>query len=324
MNITVFDRYKKTNNYQQAYWTARDMAKILWYSEYRKFKSVIKKAEKSCVKSGQDVQEHFAHVENEVNIWSGAKRTIDDVHLSRYACYLIIQNADPNKEVVATGQSYFAIQTRIKEVSDQYKEDQKRTLVREEMTEHNKKLFSAAKQAGVQDFASFYDAGYMGLYGWMRKRDILASKWIDAWENPLDYMSSEELWANLFRATQTEAKLKRESISWEKAAQKLHYDVGQKVRQTIKELWWTMPESLPVVEHIKEAKKRLKSMSYVSDVPGMVLQKRHNYELPNSVNAISNVADIIKNHPWSNIVFIDGNSYKISDWGLKLLERVLE
>lgn len=321
MSLTLFDKYKRMNVYGQEYWTARDMAKILEYSEYRKFKTVTAKAERACKNAWQPVSDHFAHVGEMVGIGSWAKREIEDIHLSRYACYLIIQNADPSKDIVALGQSYFAIQTRIKEVSDQYKEDQKRIMVREEMTAHNKKLFSTAKKAGVKNYATFYDYGYMGLYGGMRKKDILQKKWLPEKANPLDHMSSEELGANLFRATQTEAKLRRENIVGEMAAGKVHYQVGKKVRQTIEELGGTMPENLPSVEHIKEAKKRLKKLAYVWDIPDFVLKHSPVYKVPDTIDRIEKLSSIIKSNPGNMSVRIGDNMYMINKLWSNLLDQ---
>ena len=324
MSFTIFDTYKKINDHGQEYRTARDMFKILGYSEYRKFQTVIKKAQKACKNAWQEVSDHFAQVVDMVDIWSGAQRKIPNIYLSRYACYLIIQNADPTKDVVATWQSYFAIQTRIKEMSDQYKEDQKRLVVREEMKEHNKKLFSTAKQAWVRDYATFYDMGYAWLYGWLRKKDILEKKKLAPDANPLDYMSSEELGANLFRATQTEAKLKREWVAGEKTASKTHYDVAKKVRETIEQLGGTMPERLPVVDNIKQAKQRLDKLAYISDVPWFELHKPPVYMLPDSLDAISQIASIIKENWWNHTIKIGKNIYKVSESWHKKIKSIIQ
>ena len=202
-----------------------------------------------------------------VSIGSGAERPIDSVKLSRYACYLIVQNADPNKAVVANGQTYFAVQTRIAEIKqmDEYNrlstEEEKRLFLRDELTRHNLQLADAAKNAGViepVDYAIFQNHGYMGLYGGLGAKDIHARKGLKKSQKILDHMGSTELAANLFRATQTEEKLRREQVRGKVKANKTHFEVGAKVRQTIKELGGTMPENLPVAESIKsvEAKQR--------------------------------------------------------------------
>ena len=202
-----------------------------------------------------------------VVIGSGAQRPIDTIKLTRYACYLTVQNADPSKTIVAQAQTYFAIQTRIAEVQqmEEYNrlstEDEKRLFLREEMSKHNSQLADAAKDAGViepRDYAIFQNYGYQGLYGGLGAQDIHARKGLKKSQKILDHMGSTELAANLFRATQTEEKLRRENIKGKAKANKTHYDVGKKVRQTIKELGGTMPEDLPVAESIKsvEAKQR--------------------------------------------------------------------
>jgi DNA-damage-inducible protein D len=199
-------------------------------------------------------------VEKLIDLPKGAKRDVGDLHLTRYACYLIIQNADPAKEVVAQGQSYFAVQTRKQEILEQEfdqlkSEEEKRIYLRKEMAEHNKHLADAAKDAGViqpWEYAVFQNHGYMGLYDGMGAKEIHAKKSLKKSQNILDHMGSTELAANLFRATQTEEKLKREKIKGKNNANKTHYEVGKKVRQTIKELGGTMPEDLPTEASIKK------------------------------------------------------------------------
>lgn len=256
MNLKVFEQVKKINQYHQDYRKARDMARILEYSEYRHFKPVIEKAKEACKNSWQLISDHFEDLLDMVSIGSGAQRQTDDIQLSRYACYLIVQNADPSKEIVALGQTYFALQTRKQEVQDQYMEDNKRLYLREEMKTHNKKLMSTAKEAWVSNYAEFNDAGYIWLYG-MRSKQVQHTKKLKDSENLLDHIWSEELAANLFRATQTEAKIKRESIKWQSKANLTHFEVGKEVRETIKKIWGTMPEELPVSDNIREAKKRI-------------------------------------------------------------------
>jgi len=265
----IFERIKKVNEYGSEYWSARELCRLLGYTEYGKFIPAIGRAKEACITSQQSVDDHFAEVSEMIKIASGTEketlRKVDNYHLSRYACYLIAQNGDPRKEEIAMAQTYFAIQTRRQEMQDQLTEDGKRVFLREEMKEHNKNLAKAAKKAGVVHYANFQDYGYVGLYGGLRNRDIHAKKKLKKTDSILDHMGSEELAANLFRTTQTEAKLRRESIYGENQANRTHYAVGKKVRQTIKELGGTMPEKLPTPEHLKEAKKRLKKNKASSD-----------------------------------------------------------
>ncbi|MEK7528429.1 MAG: DNA damage-inducible protein D [Patescibacteria group bacterium] len=262
MTNNIFEQIKKVNEYGKEYWSARDLMAPLGYVEWRKFEGVIEKAQESCKASHQAVSDHFGGAAKMIEIASGtaksAMREINDYHLSRYACYLIAQNGDPRKEEIALAQTYFAIQTRKQEIHEQLMEDNKRVLLRGEIKEHNKNLVKAAKEAGVMNYANFHDYGYMGLYAGMRQKDIKAKKKLKKNEVILDHMGSEELAANLFRATQTQAKLKRENIQGESKANQTHYSVGKKIRQTIQELGGTMPEKLQTPQHIKESKKRLK------------------------------------------------------------------
>ncbi len=265
-SMSPFERIRKTDPEGQEYWSARDLAKVLEYTDYRNFLKVIDKARMACVNSGQALTDHFVEADDMVSIGSGAKRRVEDVYLSRYACYLIIQNADPSKEIVALGQTYFAVQTRRQEVADELAgltEDQKRLYLRGQLADHNRELAEAASQAGViqaKDFAIFQDHGYMGLYGGLRAKDIHARKGLKRNQHILDYMGWEELGANIFRATQTEAKLRREGIRGKSEANRTHYDVGRKVRQTIQELGGTMPEDLPTpaqsIQQVREREQR--------------------------------------------------------------------
>ena len=259
MDNNIFEKAKKINEYGAEYWTARDLYKILEYSEYRHFLPVIEKAKEAAKNSGAVVHNHFEDILEMVTIGSGAKRNLDNIILDRYACYLIVQNSDPSKEIVALGQTYFAIQTRRQEESDSLLEDKKRVMLREEVTKHNTNLASSAKQAGVYDFARFQNAGYQGLYGGLTAKQIHQHKKLKKSQQILDHMGSEELAANLFRATQTDAKLKREGICGEDRANLAHYEVGQKVRNTIRDLGGEMPENLPAADGIGRAKTRIRS-----------------------------------------------------------------
>lgn len=265
MNQPIFERIKKINEHGAEYWSARDLMTPLGYVEWRKFNGAIERAKESCKNSNQKASDHFGGADKMIKIATGtekeALREVEDYHLSRYACYLIAQNGDPRKEQIALAQTYFAIQTRKQEMGEQMLEDSKRVFLREEMKTHNKNLAKAAKAGGVVHHANFQDYGYMGLYGGLRQKDIHARKKLTPKEKILDHMGSEELAANLFRATQTTAKLKRENILGEPKANEAHHAVGQKVRQTIQELGGTMPEELPTADDVKEPKKRLKTGS---------------------------------------------------------------
>ena len=250
----TFESIKHVNEYGQEYWLARELQPILEYAQWRRFAEAIDRAKLACQNSGFNVADHFADVGKMVDIGSGAEREIDDVMLSRYACYLIVMNGDPRKEVIAVGQSYFAVKTRQQELIDDYDElteDQKRLAIRSEMIAHNKSLAEAAQMAGIEDpkdYAIFQNKGYQGLYGGLGAKEIHARKGLKKSQKILDHMGSTELAANLFRATQTDEKLRRENVQGKQAAYETHYQVGKKVRQTIKELGGTMPEDLPTPE----------------------------------------------------------------------------
>lgn len=250
----TFESIKHINEYGEEYWLARELQPVLEYAQWRRFSDAIERAKLACKNSGFTVEDHFADVGKMVDIGSGAERQIDDVMLSRYACYLIVMNGDPRKEVIAVGQSYFAVKTRQQELIDNYEqmsEDQKRLAIRNEMIAHNKSLAEAAQMAGIADqreYAIFQNKGYQGLYGGLGAKEIHARKGLKKSQKILDHMGSTELAANLFRATQTDEKLRRENIHGKQAAYDTHYQVGKKVRQTIKELGGTMPEDLPTPE----------------------------------------------------------------------------
>ncbi len=267
--MSLFESIKHFDENGVEYWTSRSLWKVLEYNEYRNFLPVIEKAKIACENSGQRVENHFVDIHEMIVIGKGGERRVDSVKLSRYACYLIVQNADPSKTIVAQGQTYFAIQTRIAEVQQmkEYQalsdEEEKRLFLRAELQKHNSELASAAKDAGVidsRDYAIFQNYGYQGLYGGMTAKDIHARKGLKQSQKILDHMGSTELAANLFRATQTEEKLRRENIKGKRKANMTHYEVGAKVRQTIKELGGTMPEDLPTVENIKVIEKKKQKM----------------------------------------------------------------
>lgn len=264
---SIFEQIKRIDENGIEYWSARDLSKVLEYSEYRHFLPVIEKAKEACKNSNQSISDHFEDILEMIELGKGAKRQIDSVKLSRYACYLIVQNADPTKEVVAKGQTYFAVQTRIAEIQqmDEYNslstENERRLFLRNELARHNIQLADAAKNAGVIepiDYAIFQNHGYMGLYGGLGAKEIHVKKGLKKSQKILDHMDSTELAANLFRATQTEEKLRRENVKGKLKANKTHYEVGQKVRQTIKELGGTMPEDIPAVESIKSIEPKEK------------------------------------------------------------------
>lgn len=261
-----FEKIKRISEDGYEYWSARDLSKLLEYTQWRNFENVISKAKISCKNNNEDINNHFADVSDMVKIGSGAEREVDDYRLSRFACYLIVQNADPSKINVALGQAYFAIKTRQKELIEedqarliQSEEDTKRLFLREQMKTHNKQLADAASNAGIEaglEYAIFQDYGYQGLYGGLKAKDIHARKGLKKSQKILDHMGSTELAANLFRATQTEEKLRRENIKGKMKANQTHYEVGKKVRQTIEELGGTMPEDLPTVESIKKLERQ--------------------------------------------------------------------
>lgn len=265
----TFENIRHTNEYGQEFWYARELQQALEYSQWRRFEETIGRAKTACLQSENSIEDHFANVGKMVSIGSGAQREIDDIMLSRYACYLIVMNGDPRKQIIAVGQTYFAVKTRQQELVDNYDqltEDQKRLAIRDEIKRHNKSLAEAAQMAGVEtslDYATFQNYGYMGLYGGLKAQDIKRRKGLKKSQDILDHMGSTELAANLFRATQTDEKLRRENVQGKDAANRTHYEVGAKVRQTIAELGGTMPEDLPTPEKsvkqlAREQEKQLK------------------------------------------------------------------
>lgn len=264
---SLFESIRHVNEYGQEFWYARELQIALEYKQWRRFCNVIDKAKIACEQANNAVSAHFADVGKMVKA-GVAPKDIGDIQLSRYACYLIVQNGDPRKKVIALGQSYFAVKTRQQELIDHYDDldnDQKRLAVRQEMKEHNKLLVAAAKNAGVEtslDYAIFQNCGYKGLYGGMGAKEIKVHKNLHGKENILDYMGHEELAANLFRATQTEAKLRRDHIQGKDNANQTHYAVGKEVRDTIARLGGTMPEDLPTPEKsIQQLEKEQKQLN---------------------------------------------------------------
>jgi DNA-damage-inducible protein D len=254
-SVSPFERIKRTNEGGVEYWSSRDFAEVLGYDNYRNFEGVIEKAKLACFNSGHRLEDHFVDVNEMVEVGKGAQRPVKTVLLSRYACYLAIQNADPKKEIVAQGQTYFAIQTRRQELADDQIEAKQRLVLRDEIRRHNVQLADAAKGAGVVepiDYAVFQNHGYMGLYDGLGMQDIHRRKGLKKSQKILDHMGSTELAANLFRATQAEDKLRRDRVTGKTAANRTHREVGAKVRQTIKELGGTMPEHLQVAASIKQ------------------------------------------------------------------------
>ena len=248
-NNKTFEDIKHIDENGVEFWYARELQKVLNYSEWRKFEGVIKKAKTSCENSSISAFEHFVGIDKMVQIGSGARRKQQDYKLTRYACYLIAQNGDSRKKVIALAQTYFAVQTRKQEISEKeytsLTEDEKRFYQRDLTRKGNYSLNQTAKKAGVKNFDRFHNSGYKGLYNGETADDIAKRKGLRYREDILDNMGSEELAANLFRITQTESKLKKDNISSEKEANKAHYEVGAKIRNTIKELGGTMLEDLP-------------------------------------------------------------------------------
>lgn len=260
---SIFESIKQYDENGSEFWSARDLQVALEYTEWRNFVKVIAKAKIAYSTSHSNTLNHFVDANKTIEMPKGATKEIEDVFLSRYACYLIVQNGDPRKEVIALGQSYFAMQTRRQELQDEYDqltEDQRRLAIRSELANHNKSLAEAAKSAGVlepKDYAIFQNKGYQGLYGGLGAKEIHERKGLKKNQQILDHMSSTELAANLFRATQTDEKIRRENIKGKEKANQTHYEVGKKVRDTIKDLGGTMPEDLPTPEeNIKQLERK--------------------------------------------------------------------
>lgn len=263
----TFEDIKHIDENNVEYWYARELMSILQYSKWQNFEKILDKAKTSCENSDISVFEHFTDVSKTIKMPKGAEKTIIDCKLTRYACYLIAQNGDPRKEVIALAQTYFAVQTRKQEITEKeyslLTEDEKRFYQRNLTRKGNYSLNIAAKNAGVKNFDKFHNSGYKGLYNGETADDIAKRKGLRYREDILDNMGSEELAANLFRITQTKSRLKRDNIQTEGDACKTHNKIGKIVRNAIKKAGGTMPEDLPTpkksLKHLeKENKKMLK------------------------------------------------------------------
>ena len=263
-----FESIKHVDENEVEFWYARELMTMLEYSKWGNFKNVINKAKEACKGSDIAEEEHFADAGRVLKVGNNAEMEVDDLKLTRYACYLIAQNGDSRKKAIALAQTYFAVQTRRQEITrqeyEQLSEDEKRLYTRKNVKDKNKYLFDTAKLAGVKNYGKFNNYGYRGLYNGETAKDIANRKGISEKEDILDYMSSTELAANLFRITQTDEVLKNKNINNEDDACKTHHNVGQAVRQTIKRIGGTMPEDLPTPNKStkqieKEKNKQLKA-----------------------------------------------------------------
>ena len=262
-NEKIFENIKHVDENDVEFWYARELYRVLEYTEWRNFQKVIDKAIEAFKNSDLNPNDWLVDVSKPITTGKGKTEHIQDYKLTRYACYLIVMNGDPRKEAIALGQTYFAVKTRQQELIENYNqldEDQKRLAIRQEMIEHNKRLAETAKKAGVVepiDYAIFQNEGYKGLYGGLGQKEIHESKGLKKNQKILDNMGTTELAANLFRATQTEESIRKENIKGKAQANQTHHQVGRKIRQTIKDLGGTLPENLPVEEDIKKIEKKL-------------------------------------------------------------------
>ena len=247
-NEEIFEKIKHIDEKENGYWEAREFQKVLNYTEWRKFENVINKAKDSCKNSNNKVLDHFVEVDKMIVIAKGGKRKVLDYKLSRYACYLIAQNGDSRKTVIALAQTYFAVQTRKQELTEkeynELSEDEKRLYRRNQARKGNFNLNKTAVKSGVKDLSRFHNAGYKGLYNGETADDIFKRKKLRYREDILDNMGSEELADNIFRIAQTNAKLRRDNVDNEYTANSIHYEVGKEIRNSIKKLGGTMPEEL--------------------------------------------------------------------------------
>lgn len=269
----TFESIKRVDEQGHEYWSSRELSKVLEYSDYRTFEEVARRAYRACANSGVNPNDHFVVKSEMVQIGSNAERKIVTVFMSRYACYLAMQNASSAKPIVAQAQTYFAIQARRAELllnpnSPLTEEEEKRLLLRDEMRKHNTKLAGAANDAGVKtplDYAIFQNEGYKGLYGGLDRKDIHERKGLKKSQDILDHMGSTELAANLFRATQTEDVLRKNEIKGKNNANRIHKEIGAKVRKAIRDIGGTMPENLPTTESIKRLESKKKRLNAKKD-----------------------------------------------------------
>ena len=263
-NKTIFESIRHIDELGNEYWYARELQKVLEYKEWRKFNGVIEKAKIACKESDYNILDHFVQLDKMVDIGSKTSRKIIDYKLSRYACYLIAQNADSHMKVIALAQTYFAYQTRKQELLEEslkeLSEDEKRLKIRKQVKEGNLGLNLTASKSGVKDFAKFHNAGYKGLYNGETADDIAKRKKLRYREDILDNMGSEELADNLFRIVQTNSKLKKDKVDNEYSANNVHYQMGKDIREFIKRQGGTMPEDLPSpISSIKEIENKERS-----------------------------------------------------------------
>ena len=260
INETIFESIKHVDDEGNEYWYARELQKVLEYNQWRSINDLIKRAKVACKESDNNIHDHFAVQRKMVDIGSNTQREVLDYKLSRYACYLIVMNGNPKKEIIALAQTYFAIQTRKQELLEEgynnLTEDEKRFYQRDLTKKGNYSLNQTAKKAGVKNFDKFHNAGYKGLYNGETANDIAKRKGLRYREDILDNMGSDELIANLFRISQTNQKLINDNIQGEGNANDVHYNVGKEVRNTIKRIGGTMPEDLPTPDKsLKELEK---------------------------------------------------------------------
>ena len=264
INYNLFEKIKHKDENGNEYWNARELQTILDYKEWRKFKNAISKGKLACNNSKVMIEDHFVKVAKVINLGKGGKRSVDDYKLSRYACYLITQNSDPRKEVIALAQTYFAVQTRKQELTEkeysELSEDEKRLYQRNLTRKGNYSLNQAAKKSGVKNFERFHNAGYRGLYNGETANDIAKRKGLRYREDILDNMGSDELITNLFRISQADQKLRKDSIYGESEDSEIHYKIGKNIREVITQNGGTMPEKLSTPnKSLKQLEKEQKN-----------------------------------------------------------------